>query len=80
MAACTATSGEKSGPTNGRASSTTRPRATPASTPQRNISWVAARVRSTCPAPRALPVIACAAMAIASREKVRKDQIVAVTW
>ena len=37
---------------------------------------VASRVRSTSPAPRALPVIACAAMARASRAKARKVQIV----
>ena len=41
---------------------------------------VASRVRSTSPAPRALPVIAWAAMARASRAKARKVQIVAVTW
>ena len=80
MAACTAGSGVKSGPSTGRSRSSSTPSTKPTSTPQRTTREVALRVRSTSPAPRALPVIACAAMARASRAKARKVQMVAVTW
>ena len=80
IAACTAGSGEKSGPSHGRSRITSTPSTTPTTMPHRTTRVVASRVRSTSPAPRALPVIACAAMASASRAKARKVQIVAVTW
>ena len=80
MAACTSASGVNSGARKGRVSRSRAPRTTPPSTPQRSISAVASRAFSRSPAPRDLPVMACAAMARASRAKAKKVQIVAVTW
>ena len=48
--------------------------------PHHIIRRVIARVPATSPAPRARPVNACAAMAMASSARARKDQSVKATW
>ena len=79
-AARVAGSGVNSTGSSGASSTTAAPSSAPARTPQRTIRVVVARTAAGSPAPSALPVSACAAIARASRENVRNDQIVNATW
>ena len=79
VAARVAASGVKSIGSTGLSTTTSRPRAAPETVPQRTITAVASRTPARSPAPRALPVSACAAIARASRVKTRKVQTVNAT-
>jgi len=77
---CTAGSELKSGGKTEWAASTRIPRMPPPTTPHNSMVRVADRAAVASPAPRALPVNACPAMANASRANARKVQTVADTW
>src|SRR6478735_6391253 len=79
-ASWTAGSGVKSGGTTEWSPAMTSPRASPPHTPQRIIVPMASRTAIRSPAPRARPVMACAAIARASSAKARNDQTVIATW
>src|SRR5215470_7451744 len=65
---------------NGRAARITAPNTTPYTAPQAVILAVAARAPATSPAPRYLPVIACPAIAIASRASDSSIQMRNAIW